>query len=366
MRGLARYTVNLLRVLSSHRNLELIVICKGNPHRPHLEGVAAKVVVGPTDREWRWHLKTLPDLIRNEAIDVFHAPADRGLPWRKICPQVVTVHGSFERAHWQHQHRSMKQRGLYWTHEVMNYLRADRIITVSATTAEELTRFRVAKRSKLAVIPLAAGPEFTSEESPEDREVMARIGVQLPYFLFVGGYEANKNVETVVSAFNQLANPRIGLVIVADFQWRYEELRERWRNSLATYDQIAFVAVVPGALPALYRHALASVVSSRWESFGLPVVEAMASGAPVIASSAHALPETGGEAALYFNPDSARELVELMRRVIEDSALRRQLRELGIRRAAQFSWQRVGELTARVYQEAARSVPRGSVTAGIR
>lgn len=358
MRGLARYTVNLLRVLSNHRNLELILICKGEPYRPHLEGVKAKVVVASIDREWKWHLRTLPGLIRREAIDVYHAPADRGLPWRKVSPQVVTVHSSFERAHWRHHHPSLKHKGLYWIHEVTNYLRADRLITVSATTAEELARFRVAKRSKLRIIPLAAAPEFTSEESAEDSDVLSRLGVHPPYFLFVGGYDANKNVETVVAAFDQISDPQMSLVVVADFQWRYKELIQHWRSSLHTFGKISFVATAPGDLPALYRHALASVVSSRWESFSFPVVEAMASGTPVICSRAPALPETAGDAALYFDPESSDELAKVMRLVIRDPALRRQLHEAGIQRAARFSWQRVGELTERVYQEAASAARR--------
>jgi glycosyltransferase involved in cell wall biosynthesis len=355
MRGLARYTVNLLRVLSNHRNLELVLICKGEPYGPHLEGVKAKVVVGPTDREWRWHLRTLPRLIRQEAIDVYHAPADRGLPWRKVCPEVVTVHSSFERAHWRQHHLSLKHKGLYWIHEATNYMRADRSITVSATTAEELVRFRVARRSKLRVIPLAAAPEFTSEESAEDSDVLSRLGVHPPYFLFVGGYDPNKNVETVVAAFDQISDSKISLVVVADFLYRYKELMQYWRSSLRTYGQIAFVATAPRDLPALYRHALASVVSSRWESFGFPVVEAMASGTPVICSRGPALPETAGDAAIYFDPESSDELTKVMKQIIRNPALRRQLEQAGIGRAAQFSWQRVGELTERVYQEAANS-----------
>jgi glycosyltransferase involved in cell wall biosynthesis len=353
VRGLSRYTVNLLRALSTHRDLDMVVICKGEPYAGHLEGIRARVVVGPLDREWTWHLRTLPALIRRETVDVYHAPADRGLPWRKVCPQVVTVHGSYERAHWRSLHTSVKHRGLYWAHEAANRFRADRVIAVSKTTAEELSRLKVAERSKLRVIPLAAGPEFTSVESPHDTDVLSRLGVKGPYILFVGGYEANKNVETVVAAFDRLSDPSVGLVIAADFQWRFEQLREQWRASVAKFDRMVFVAADQCALPVLYRHASACVVASRWESFGFPVVEAMASGTPVISSCAHALPETGGDAAVYFSPESSAELAELMEQVTRNPALGQRLQDAGMRRSADFSWQRVGDSTAEVYREAA-------------
>lgn len=351
MRGLTRYTVNLLRALSADDHLDLVLLCHGRPHHRHLEGITAKLVVAPAEREWRWHLQTLPTLIRREELDAFHAPADRGLPWHKVCPEVVTVHGSFERAHWRECHTSTKQRAWYWAHELTNYFRADRVVAVSVTAAEEMARLRVARRSSLRTIPLAAAPEFGAHGSPEERTLLSRLGVRLPYLLFVGGYEPNKNIECAVEAFNLLAEPEVQLVVVADPQWRHASLTQQWKASLPAYARMAFLAVDPTALPALYRHALACVVSSRWESFGLPIVEAMASGTPVLSSNAHALPETAGDAALYFDPGSVEELAELMRAVVGSASLRSRLTAAGLSRAAQFTWQRVAQLTAAVYDE---------------
>jgi glycosyltransferase involved in cell wall biosynthesis len=351
MRGLTRYATNLVRALDARRDVELVIISKERPAKAHVVGLDAEIHVLPSTRESTWTSVTLPKALRDVRADVFHAVADRGLPLVKVCPLVITVHGSYERAHWRSCFPGVKAKAWYGIHSATTWFGADRVITVSETTAGELLRAHVARAGQLRVTHLAAAPEFSVEPSVGDDTVLAAHGVRRPYVLFVGGYDRHKNVETLVEAFSLLARPDHQLVIVADYQWRYEELHQRWRE-LADFERLRCIQVPANDLSAIYRQAEVTVVPSRWESFGLQLLEAMASGTPVLASDLPALREVGGEALVTFDPRSSAELAEVLRRVLDDKALRASLRARGLRRAAAFSWERTADRTVQVYREA--------------
>ena len=351
MRGLTRYATNLARALAARRDVELVILTKERPAPANAIGLEAEIHVLPDARESIWTAVTLPKALRDVRADVFHAAADRGLPLVKVCPLVITVHGSYERAHWRSCFPGVKAKAWYGIHSATTWFIADRVITVSETTAGELLRAHVARAGQLRVSHLAAAPEFCVEPSARDDTVLAAHGFRRPYVLFVGGYDRHKNVETLVEAFSLLARPDYQLVIVADYQWRYEELHRRWRE-LPVFERIRCVQVPTNDLPAIYREAEVTVVPSRWESFGLQLLEAMASGAPVLASDLPTLREVGGDALVTFDPGSPVELADSLRRVLDDKALQASLRARGLRRAAAFSWERTADRTVQVYREA--------------
>src|SRR4029077_6803204 len=132
-------------------------------------------------RESVWQDKLLPASLRKERIDLFHAPADRGLPFPKPCPFVVTVHDSYERAHWRELFPTLKQRAWYWKNEAANRFRADAGLTVSDTARRNLIALGVAPAQRLSRIHLAASEEFRPEPAPDDAGVVARRGVREPY-----------------------------------------------------------------------------------------------------------------------------------------------------------------------------------------
>jgi glycosyltransferase involved in cell wall biosynthesis len=226
-------------------------------------------------------------------------------------------------------------------------------LTVSATAERELLRLRVARRRQLRSIHLAAAPEFSQEPEDDDRCVLASHSVCPPYLVFVGGYDRHKNVETLVSAFAQLGRPELQLVIVADHQWRFQELHRAWQE-LAAFDRLRCIQVDPGDVPALYRNAEICVVPSRWDSFGLQLVESMACGTPVVASNIPAFREVSDDAILTFDPKSASDLAMLLDRVLDDGELRERFRERGLRRASSFSWERTADQTVGIYREVVR------------
>ena len=351
MRRLTRYSVNLARALESRGDIELVILCREPPAECHLRGLDAEVWILPGGRERTWSTITLPRALRRARVDVFHALADRGLPFVKVCPLVITIHGSFERVHWRTCHPDFKSRAWYWLHAGAALFLADRVLTVSKTTERELLRLHLARRRQLRSIHLAAAPEFSPAKSGDER-VLEAHGVRSPYVLFVGGYDRHKNVESLVAAFAQLARRDHQLVLVADHQWRFEELHRAWQQ-LDAFDLFRCIQVAPLDVPALYRNAAVCVVPSRWDSFGLQLVEAMACGTPVVASNLPAFREVGDDAILRFDPNSPRELAMLLDRVLDDDGLRSCLRERGLQRARSFSWERTADETVKIYRAVA-------------
>ena len=349
-RGLSRYATCLLRELSRSPDLELVLFAMNAPHVEHLRGVRAKVVLF-SGRETAWQDTLLPESLRKERIDLFHAPADRGLPFRKPCPFVVTVHDSYERSHWRELFPTLKQRAWYWKNEMANRFRADVVLTVSDTARRDLIARGVAPARRIRRIHLAASEEFRPEPAPDDGAIVASRGVRAPYLLYVGGYDRRKNVDALVRAFDQARLPGHELVIVASRNADYRELEARWR-ALAGHARLHCLEVPAAELPAFYRGADLFVNPSLWESFSFQTVEAMASGTPLLASNRQAIPEIAGGAAELVDAGDVDALAARMSALAADGARRLELRRLGLARAACFSWRRTADATLQAYRDA--------------
>ena len=351
MRGWTRYATNLLRALSRRDDVELVVFTREPPRPEHLDGVRARVVPLAAARETLWNDWVLPRRLRAERIDVFHALADRGLPCWKPCRLVVTLHNSYERAHWRTLFATPKRRLWYWKHELVNARLADVVLTVSDTTRDELLAQRVCAAEKLRRVYLAPAVEFRPEPDPGDDAVRRSHGLARPYVLYVGGYDPHKNVDTLVQAYDRAGLADHDLVVVAAQTPADEAMRATWRT-LSCAARLRLLEARPADLPALYRGATLFVHPSRWESFGFQLVEAMATGTPLVAARRTAMPEIVGDAGLLFEPSSVVELAALLRVVADDPALRADLRARGLRRARGFDWEVVAEQTVAAYRDA--------------
>jgi glycosyltransferase involved in cell wall biosynthesis len=175
-----------------------------------------------------------------------------------------------------------------------------------------------------------------------------------PFILFVGGDFPNKNRGNVIRAFAQLCRQTDlphRLVLVGSDTLSHTELAMRYPGlDLARVRRVEYLS--PEELARLFRQADLLVFPSRHEGFGLPVLEAMASGTPVITSTVSSLPEVAGDAALLVDPDDVDGLCQAMERVLRDRALWAQLQAAGLARARQFTWERTAQLTLQVYEEA--------------
>jgi len=259
---------------------------------------------------------------------------------------VVTVHDLAFTVHpdlFPRQWRLMYRAGLART-----IRSAHAIITVSRHTAEDLLRHTKVDASRVHVVPLAASLPASADDVDE---ALDRLKVPRPYVLFVGTLEPRKNVVRLIRAYRRVASRGAphALVLAGPMGWRHQALLKEL--ALEAPGEIVLTgAASPTDRDALFREAAVFVYPSLYEGFGLPVLEAMARGAPCVVSTASSLPEVAGEAAVPVDPRSVAGLAEAIERVINDRGLAQRLGQAGRARAARYSWEDTARLTLEVYK----------------
>ncbi|MCF8033791.1 MAG: glycosyltransferase family 4 protein [Desulfarculaceae bacterium] len=234
---------------------------------------------------------------------------------------------------------------------------AELLITPSRFTADELTELYPQSAGRVRVVPEAVLPVYRPAEDPARVErVKARHGLQRPYLLFVGTLEPRKNLERLLGAFHRLlarGQDEFDLVLAGGAGWKATAIEAAIQDP-AGQGRVRRLGYVPGPeLPALYQGAAALVYPSLYEGFGLPVLEALACGAPVVTSRAASLPEVGGEAALYLDPLDDQSMLHALERITGEPELRAELAGKALSQAARFSQEAMGRAALAVYQEAA-------------
>jgi glycosyltransferase involved in cell wall biosynthesis len=236
--------------------------------------------------------------------------------------------------------------------------RTDMVITGSANSRHDLRRFLAVPDEKIRICTTAASAHFAPVPDTEERRgILARYGIAYPYFLYVGNVTARKNIARLLAAYAQVheRHPEIRLVIGGKRQWKTDEIDATYRR-LMLEEHVHFTGYISDAdLPALYSGARAFLFPSLYEGFGIPPLEAMACGTPVITSNTSSLPEAVGDAALTVDPYRIAELVAAMERVLNDGNVAADLRRRGIARAALFTWERAARETFAVYDESVHS-----------
>jgi glycosyltransferase involved in cell wall biosynthesis len=292
-----------------------------------------------------WMQLVLPGILRQARPDVVHF-TNYLAPLLGDVPFVVSFHDMsltlLPEAH------TLKKRLLTASLVPAVARRARRILVPSESTRSDVARLLDVDPGRIRLVPYAASPLYRPRA---DAPVPG--GVRPPYFLYVGTVEPRKNLARTLRAFARVAASLPGhqFVIVGQEGWKYGEvLEEARRRDLA--GRVVLKGYVPEAeLPALYGHALALVYASLYEGFGLPVVEAMACGTPVLTSDGSSLSEVAGGAALLVDPRSEDAIAEGLLRLASDGALREALRARGLARARSFSWERTARETIAVYRE---------------
>lgn len=237
---------------------------------------------------------------------------------------------------------------------------ADAILTPSEATRRDLLRLIPTDPNKVVATPLAAPDWLGQPLAAEVRERVLRE-LQLPerYVLAVGTLEPRKNLVRLIRAFEQVAGafPDVQLLVAGGKGWRDDEIAAAMgHNSLGNrLRQVGYVS--PEALQLLYEHALCLAYPSLYEGFGLPVVEAMACGCPVVTSQGSSLDEAAGGAAIAVDALSVDALADALRAVLASNGLRTELSERGRMRAAALSWRKTAALTRHVFERLSRGLP---------
>jgi glycosyltransferase involved in cell wall biosynthesis len=299
---------------------------------------------------------TLSAELRKHPVDVLHVQFTA--PPFCPCPVVVSIHDlSFEHLPQTFNRRSRTQLRLTVRHSAK---RAARILSLSEYTRRDIIdTYRIAAE-RISAIPLAAPSHFARvDDNSELQRVRHNYGINGDYILSVGSIQPRKNLARLVKAYASLrggnsADKLPKLVLVGKCAWLYDETL-RALDETGIRDAVVLTGYVPETdLPALYSGALCFVYPSYFEGFGLPPLEAMKCGAPVIVGNRTSLPEVVGDAALAVDPFDVEAIANAIRLLMDDPLLREKLSLKGQERAREFDWRETARKTLRVYEEVAR------------
>ena len=355
--GIGRYVVNLAQAMIPLLGEDDRLILLRDPAQTSpwdltaLAGERLRVVdapISPFSLRQQW---AIPRTLRRLRADLYHSPYYL-MPYWPGVPTVVTVYDLIPLLF--PQHVSPTARLLFRWMTALALRAASRVIVISQATRRDLLTFYHLPPQKVTAIPLAADPGFHPPPPAEVNRVRRKYDA-LPenYLLYLGINKPHKNLVRLIDAFSRFTFhvSRFTLVIAGAWDSRYPEPRQR-AEALGLENVVRFLGPVPEAdLPALYSGATLFVFPSLYEGFGLPVLEAMACGTPVVCSNTSSLPEIVGEAALTFDPLDVTEMAAKIEEALHDEALREEMRGKGLQQAAKFSWERTAQETLKVYRE---------------
>jgi glycosyltransferase involved in cell wall biosynthesis len=359
--GIGTYIRNLLRQLARlDRNSEYVLLC----HEADL-GVASQLgpnfrtVLEPSPNYSVREQIHVPWVLARERPDVFHSP-HYVLPLAVRCPSAVTIHDTIHLTFPQYLPNRAAHayaRATMWSAA----RRSDRILTVSEASKRDILRQLNVPAAKVVVVYNAIDERFWREPDAGDvLRVRERFQLGQRFVLYVGNVKPHKNLVRLIEAFHELRRGDLAdlkLLIIGDEISKYPALR-RAVHQHKLHKHVRFLGYLPDeTLAILYRLAALFVFPSLYEGFGLPPLEAMASGTPVVTSNVSSLPEVTGDAAVLVDPYDVGSIVDGMRRALTDAELAAGMRRRGLVRAREFSWERSVAKTQRLYADIAGRRP---------
>jgi glycosyltransferase involved in cell wall biosynthesis len=248
----------------------------------------------------------------------------------------------------------------HWTEYSVK--KAKKVLTISNSSRDDI--IKIYKKRKDDVVTIYPGIKHIQSLEPRVygmNQIQSKYQVSDKFILFVGTLQPRKNIVRLIEAFSKLENKDQGigisdlqLVIIGKRGWQYEEILAA-PEKLGVSDSVKFLENVPDVdLDVFYQHALVYVLPSLYEGFGLPVVEAMQRGCPVITSNISSLPEAGGDAAIYVDPENVDDIAKKITKVITDEKLRHELIAKGKKQITKFSWEKSARETLEILEQTAK------------
>ncbi len=292
-------------------------------------------------RRLLWTQFPVPQIYQKLKAKLFFSPVPEA-PLYSKCRSLVMVHDVIP-LRFPNRFSPLTPYYRYYIPQVL--AQAKHVICNSHATAKDITQFFAIPAAKITPIHLAYDSKHFQPPSPSSKD-----RVDTPYFIYIGRHDPHKNLQRLVSAFAKMPNCRdYELWLAGATDSRYTPQLQQQAADLGIAEQLKILEYVSYAqLPQLLQQATAMVFPSLWEGFGIPILEAMACGTPVITSNISSLPEVAGDAAILVNPYRVEEITAAMHQVASDSKMRSQLREAGLKRASEFSWLKTGQETADV------------------
>ncbi len=360
MSGIERYIqeliFNLAKIDTTHNYILFFNKDTPLPPTPIAKNFSTMISKFPTNQRWLrliWEHMYLRYEIKKNNLSLFHGPAFFVPIWKpRACKYVITVH---DIAFIKYPKTFTFSTQLYYKLLFSRSLKlADMIITDSESTKYDIMQNYFIEEDKIKVIYLGVSDVFFKRQKPQDiLNIKKKYKLPEKYFLFTGVLSPRKNLIRILKAFSILkqekAYNKYKLIIVGRKGWLYEGIFTQVKK-LCLQDEVSFIDHIPEEhFSVLYHCAEIYLFPSLYEGFGLPILEAMACGCPVITSNVSSMPEVAGDAALLINPTNIQELIQVIKTICEDKTLQKQLRAKGFKQVKKFSWKKTAEETIQVY-----------------
>ena len=356
--GIGRYVSQLAQAMSKQLLSDEQLILFHDPTQPsqwQLPMPSDKVrwvetAVSPFSLWQQWQI---PRFLRQCQADIYHSPYYL-MPYWLNLPIIVTIHDLTPQLF--SQYVPMPVRFLFRLTTHLALRQSAHVIAVSESTKRDLERYYLFPSQQATAVYHAPGPCFQPQTTKEIARLRQQYNLPENYVLYLGINKPHKNLVQLLNAWQMLKEKTADscLVIAGAWDERYPEAKLQ-AERLQLGQLVRFLGPIANAdLPALYAGATLFVFPSRYEGFGLPVVEAMACGTAVVCAHTSSLPEVGGEAVLYFEPDDVEAMAKQISRLLKDEPLRQQLEQAGLIQARQFSWSETALATLNVYRHVSR------------
>ena len=338
--GVGKYIIRLAEGLVA-RGVRPVLLYHREPKYP-VEGIEREVI--PGNNRFLWEQVSLPKFLNQNKFDIYHATWNYGIPLLFRGKSVLTLNDVIPLM-WPRYFcgRNIVNLPEYLTSLLISFKKTDKIIAISRTTANDAIKIFPPIRNKTVVIH----DGVDSPLSDKKRHLHEKV-----YLVYFGGIDKRKNIKGLIRAYHQSkAKERHDLVIIGKHSDQFSDLI----NKLGLENKVRLVGYVSEEEKYIWLSAAAALIyPSFYEGFGIPPLEAMSVGTPVICSNTSSLPEIVGEAALLINPYNITEITKAIDRITEDKDLRQALRVKGLKQVKKYSWDKMVEETIKVYEEVLR------------
>lgn len=346
--GIGEYAFELLKQFKEFKiqDLRFRIYLKNNPlsDMPEESSDWKYKVIGPK-KMWTQFALPLKLMIEKEKPDVFFTPSHYAPRFSIVKTAISIMDLSYI-----HFPQLFKKDDLY---QLINWTRysaknAKLIFTISKSSKDDIIKeYKVDSKKVLVTYP---GIKKISNMDTIS-SLKKKFGINKEFILFVGTLQPRKNISRLIEAFSRIKDKEIELAIVGKKGWLYEEILNA-PDKFNVSDRVKFLDFITNEdLPLLYKNAKCFVLPSLYEGFGLPVLEAMQYGCPVVTSNISSLPEAGGNAALYVNPEDVDDITKKINRVLEDKELRKEMVKKGYDQVKKFSWEKTARETLKALEE---------------
>ncbi len=350
--GIHRYISELIRHLQVTGDHRVTVFTNNREIKANRGAISFKNSLWPTEGRLArilWEQLALPLAAARQNLDLLHGMAFV-VPYVRPCPTVVTV---FDLSFIHYPARFPALQRIYLTSQTRRSCQAARrVVAISESTARDLGSYYGVPKEKIDIVVPGVGSEFGPIEKERVDSFRMEKGLSDPFLLHVGTLQPRKNIPFLVRALAKLKRPRLKLILVGGAGWNYDDIYKEV-EMCGLESQVDFRGFAPDAeLPLWYNAAAITIFPSLYEGFGLPVLEAMACGAPVIGANTSAIPEAAGQAALLYEPDDMAALINHIETILDLPQVTAKMKEDGINQASKFSWRRAGRKMMTIYDQA--------------